>query len=143
MKKSDLRQVDLKSLNEAKLRRRFATDNLQDRQRVFQTAFKVNEDFQQHAKDHWCVEGARHFEAPVKRVDRCYQKVNRSYGGNFLRLLDVVRTTIVYPNVASLLKGAEAIVTDEAVRILKGDLQIVWEEGARDYFRKMTLCVLA
>lgn len=61
-------------------------------------------------------------DIPVKTVKRAFQKIYRSYGGDFSCLCDLVRTSIVFNNVQSLTECFEAIASDpDVVLIYQGD----------------------
>ena len=88
------------------------------RREIYATAFQIQDAFQDHVKDTYCGPGGTHKRAPIKKWERVYQKTERAYGSRVERCKDIVRSTLVFPDVASVLACLRRIEEDEAMTIL-------------------------
>jgi len=55
----------------------------------------------------------KYVPSPVKSIERSIQKVQEDYGGDYTRLLDLVRATIIFPSCESLARGIEFLFSKE------------------------------
>ncbi len=67
------------------------------------------------------VGAVEHRPAPVKDEDRALQKANRTYGGDWRRLCDLSRTSLIFDDAATLARGLRTIADDQRVQVLKAD----------------------
>jgi hypothetical protein len=88
---------------------------------LFHFAGVANTLFQQYINE-WsaAVPGTHSKNSPVKSPVRAVQKLQRSYGlENALRLLDLVRASVVCPNLHMLATVVDIIHNDERVKVLR------------------------
>ena len=110
-----MRQVDI-----GQVRNGFRNVDITNRFDLFDKAFRIQGEFQTYVQKQWCNPyDGRHIPAPIKTPQRCYQKVSRAYGGEFSRLVDILRATIVFRTVDNLIRAVTAISQDANVNILK------------------------
>ena len=94
------------------------TGKPRSRLEIYTTAFQIQDAYQDHVKDTYCGPGGTHKRAPIKKWERVYQKTERAYGSRVERCKDIVRSTLVFPDVASVLACLRRIEEDEAMTIL-------------------------
>ena len=92
------------------------------------------------------VGGVLHF-ARVKSEQRALEKMYRSYGGNWRKLCDVVRTSILFEDPMGLAAGLRAIAGDPEVTIIRvGDEKMRFRKSddakATGGYRDIQLCVM-
>jgi hypothetical protein len=85
---------------------------------IYSIAFEIQDAYQDHVKKHYCGSSGKHKRAPVKKWERVYQKTNRAYSGRVERCKDIVRSTLVFPDVRSVLACLKAIEADVAMTVL-------------------------
>ena len=102
------------ALSTDQIMQRKADGQTRDRFELFETAFRIQDAFQDHVKRVYCGPEGEHKRAPIKKWTRVYQKTNRAYGGQVARCKDIVRSTLVFPDVASLLACLLRIEEDSA-----------------------------
>merc|ERR1711988_1124566 len=78
-----------------------------------------------------------HFVAgPLKREERIVEKVEKEYGGNYARVVDVVRASVVFQNAADLARLIGSLSDDEATEVkvvrVKDRFSIPVSGGYRD-----------
>ena len=94
------------------------TGKPRSRLEIYTTAFQIQDAYQDHVKATYCGPGGTHKRAPIKKWERVYQKTERAYCGKVERCKDIVRSTLVFPDVASVLACLRRIEEDEAMTIL-------------------------
>ena len=94
------------------------TGKPRSRLEIYTTAFQIQDAYQDHVKATYCGPAGTHKRAPIKKWERVYQKTERAYCGKVERCKDIVRSTLVFPDVASVLACLRRIEEDEAMTIL-------------------------
>ena len=94
------------------------TGKPRSRLEIYTTAFQIQDAYQDHVKDTYCGPGGTHKRAPIKKWERVYQKTERAYCGKVERCKDIVRSTLVFPDVASVLACLRRIEEDKVMTIL-------------------------
>ena len=94
------------------------TGKPRSRLEIYTTAFQIQDAYQDHVKDTYCGPAGTHKCAPIKKWERVYQKTERAYCSKVERCKDIVRSTLVFPDVASVLACLRRIEEDEAMTIL-------------------------
>ncbi len=90
--------------------------------------------------------GVLHF-APVKSEQRAMEKVYRSYSGNWRKLCDVVRTSVIFQDPYTLAVGLQAIAADPELTLLrqpddKMRLCKSYDAKATGGYRDVQICVM-
>lgn len=112
---------------------------------LFSQAHQLNKHYQQCVKD-WSqgIPGAYPKEAPVKRRARAIEKLYRSYSGDSRKLIDLVRSSIVFDSLESLIAVLKRIRDDERVAILqvKNRLSLEFNSKLSAGYRNVALSLI-
>lgn len=108
-----------KSVNQAAPRATLQSERISSIGELFEQADQLNKLVQQKFFAIAAKHGARFAPIQVKREDRAIQKSIRGYGGVWLRLNDLVRTSIVFRDLKSLHACYKDISTDPDVQIMR------------------------
>jgi len=106
---------------------------------LFEDAALVDSSFQ-HAVSSWAArcDGIHHL-APRKGISRTLQKVRRAYGDEASKLVDVVRSAIVFQSVAALRACLELILKESDVRRLKNRFDPAYNAASSAGYRDLSL----
>ena len=86
---------------------------------LFEQADLLNPILQHKASAWGAQSNGKHHSSPVKAEERALQKVYRSYGGNWKRLCDLVRTAIVFETPTELAACMNLIARDTDVELIR------------------------
>ena len=64
-------------------------------------------------------EGTEHHPCDVKQEARALQKVHRSYCGDWRRLTDLCRTSLVFPSLSAMAECLDAIAADSEIKVVR------------------------
>ena len=84
---------------------------------LFNEADALNPLLQQKALQ-WASGIGRHYAAPVKNEKRALQKVYRSYKGDWTRLCDLARTSLIFSTLEDLAECLKVIASDQELELI-------------------------
>lgn len=112
---------------------------------LYAQAYAINENFQKCVTG-WSdgIEGAIPNKAGVKKQSRAIEKLHRSYTGDASKLIDLVRSSIKFETVSSLIEAVERISADPKVAILqvKNRLNKNYDGRASAGYRNVSLSLI-
>eukprot|EP00929_Paragymnodinium_shiwhaense_P078414 TRINITY_DN40630_c0_g1_i1.p1 TRINITY_DN40630_c0_g1~~TRINITY_DN40630_c0_g1_i1.p1 ORF type:complete len:490 (+),score=37.62 TRINITY_DN40630_c0_g1_i1:256-1725(+) len=81
--------------------------------------------------------GGQFIQCPVKRPERVFQKLRRTYHGDCSRLFDLVRCSIVYGNSSGIEEGLELLRKETRIRRIKNRLHHDYDASISSGYRDL------